>query len=486
MPAFSSELQSIEESRFECSSHIKLQHISGSSINNFKNSADPLRQPINSLRIDLHGYSQEEAREVLIKVIKRAYTNRANNIFIITGRGKHANSNGKRGILKANVPNWLSSPVLSGYIKDIKEEIGAYFVILNHSTIPQENVISELQLSHEDLSLFAHAGSPEAQYVLGVSLLEKNNKEFIKWLRKAASQDHKEALFLLGYAHAMGRNVKYDPSLASQFYERAALLGHESACINLGTMHWSGEAGQVSLKKAKYWYKREARLGSIQSQRQLGIIYFTEKNYSKAFLWNTKAAEEDDAHAQVNLGCMYLDGLATDRNVNFALELFEKSGKGGVSEGWMRLGMAYLNGDGIQKDYTKAAKFLLIAALAGNDSAESDAQYFLSIMFKNGYGFKVDNKIADHWLLKAAKNDHTRAQFAMGLKCEKTDINEALTWHKKASERKHAMASYRLFELYELGIHGIQQDHAIASKYLKKAAREGHFMASTLLRPLHN
>ena len=62
-------------------------------------------------RLDLHGLSQLEARHHLQQFIATALQNGLRNILVITGKGRMG-----QGVLRTNVPQWLSEPPLSHHI----------------------------------------------------------------------------------------------------------------------------------------------------------------------------------------------------------------------------------------------------------------------------------------------------------------------------------------------------------------------------------
>jgi len=62
-------------------------------------------------RLDLHGLSQLEARHHLQQFIATALQNGLRNILVITGKGRMG-----QGVLRTNVPQWLSEPPLSDHI----------------------------------------------------------------------------------------------------------------------------------------------------------------------------------------------------------------------------------------------------------------------------------------------------------------------------------------------------------------------------------
>ena len=62
-------------------------------------------------RLDLHGLNQFEARYHLQQFIAAALQNGLRNILVITGKGRMG-----QGVLRTNVPKWLSVPPLSDHI----------------------------------------------------------------------------------------------------------------------------------------------------------------------------------------------------------------------------------------------------------------------------------------------------------------------------------------------------------------------------------
>jgi DNA-nicking Smr family endonuclease len=58
-------------------------------------------------RVDLHGMTQSEAHSLLLSFLQRAHVNGVRYVLVITGKGF---SSGGDGILRRQVPAWLSTP----------------------------------------------------------------------------------------------------------------------------------------------------------------------------------------------------------------------------------------------------------------------------------------------------------------------------------------------------------------------------------------
>ncbi len=90
--------------------------------------------------LDLHGMTLSEAHPALISFIFSASEAEKRLVIIITGKGKDRDTGGpipiRRGILRHQVPGWLSAPPLAPMILDIREAHqrhgggGAYYVYL--------------------------------------------------------------------------------------------------------------------------------------------------------------------------------------------------------------------------------------------------------------------------------------------------------------------------------------------------------------------
>ena len=74
-------------------------------------------------------------------------------------------------------------------------------------------------------------------------------------------------------------------------------------------------------------------------------------------------------------------------------------------------GVFYVNGQGVPKDYGKAAHWFRLAANQGN----ARAQYSLGLLYYKGQGVPKDHGKGAHWFRLAANQGNARAQFNLGL-----------------------------------------------------------------------
>ncbi|MCW5687670.1 MAG: Smr/MutS family protein [Pseudolabrys sp.] len=72
-------------------------------------------------RLDLHGLTQSEAHDVLLRFLRAASARGARLVLVITGKGvartAHFDDSGReRGVLRRQVPQWLSLPEFRAYV----------------------------------------------------------------------------------------------------------------------------------------------------------------------------------------------------------------------------------------------------------------------------------------------------------------------------------------------------------------------------------
>ncbi|UXX81871.1 Smr/MutS family protein [Roseovarius pelagicus] len=94
-------------------------------------------------RIDLHGMTVDRAHGALTGFILRAHSQGKRLVLVITGKGKRADDDGpipvRQGVLRHNVPHWLSIPPLAQSVMQVSEAHGrhggggAYYVYLRRT-----------------------------------------------------------------------------------------------------------------------------------------------------------------------------------------------------------------------------------------------------------------------------------------------------------------------------------------------------------------
>jgi DNA-nicking Smr family endonuclease len=72
-------------------------------------------------RIDLHGMTQTRAHRVLLRFLQNASSDGLTFVLVITGKGRAADSDSGRGVLRRQVPQWLALPEFRSLVAGFDE-----------------------------------------------------------------------------------------------------------------------------------------------------------------------------------------------------------------------------------------------------------------------------------------------------------------------------------------------------------------------------
>jgi uncharacterized protein len=280
--------------------------------------------------------------------------------------------------------------------------------------------------------------------------------EAMKWYRKAADQNLPLAQFNIGTMYLNGNGVRQDYAEAMKWYRRAADQGLADAHYNLGTMYRDGLGVHQDYVQAHKWYSlaaasvpasetenrtravknrdriaakmttaqiaeaeklaREwkptlsllAEQGNAEAQNKLGLEV---QDDADAVKWFRKAADQDLALAQNNLGSMYREGRGVSQDYAEALRWFRKAADQGSAQAQTNLGFVYMNGLGVPQDYAKAVAWYR----KGAEQGLAEAQNNLGGMYDTGRGVQHDDAEAVKWFRKAADQGLALAQFNLAI-----------------------------------------------------------------------
>ena len=109
------------------------------------------------------------------------------------------------------------------------------------------------------------------------------------------------------------------------------------------------------------------------------------------------------------------------------------------------LGLMYLKGEGVEKDYTKAKEFFENASSYDNDSAN----FNLALMYQTKIGVEEDMQKATDYYRRAVRKNHVQAAFRLALILLKDRTNldgvkEGFYCMLKAAKSGHVMATVQL------------------------------------------
>ena len=257
-----------------------------------------------------------------------------------------------------------------------------------------------------------------------------------------------------------------------------------------GDMNAMCEYGKKLAENRKYddalsWFLKAAEQEYAKAQFNLGVCYFNgygvEMDEKQGFQWFLKAAEQGYAKAQNFVGGCYGKGVGVERDYKEAFQWFLKAAEQGYAEAQCFVGGHYTFGYGVEKDDKEAFQWYLKAAKQGY----VEAQFNLGVCYFNGYGVEKDEKQGFQWFLKAAEQGYAKAQnivgghYADGVGVER-NYKEAFQWFLKAAEQGDAEAQYNVGISYYNG-YGVEKDDKQAFQWFLKAAEHGYVEAQYIL-----
>jgi len=117
------------------------------------------------------------------------------------------------------------------------------------------------------------------------------------------------------------------------------------------------------------------------------------------------------------------------------------------------------------------------------EQGNSDAQYNLAQIYRNGGDVLKGDEKSVKWYRKAAEQGNSDAQYNLGVMYDKgtgvlKDYKQAYKWYRKAAEQSHVDAQYNLALMYLEG-EGVIKDMTKAKYWTEKAIKQGDEQAQT-------
>jgi TPR repeat protein len=223
---------------------------------------------------------------------------------------------------------------------------------------------------------------PHPLFYLGVAFrdgegVEKDEKEAVRWFRKAAEQGYAMAQVELGKVYYYGQGVKKDNTEAIKWYRKAAEQGYSFGQYNLGQAYSEGVGVKEDIVEAVKWWRKAAEQGNVYAQNNLFYTYRDggkglKKDDKEAVKWLRKMAEQGDANSQNRMGRVYVSGFGLKRDLKEAAKWFRKAGEQGNADAQYNLGMMYANGEGVVKNAETAYIWTKLAHDNGLEMAEKN------------------------------------------------------------------------------------------------------------------
>ncbi len=240
-----------------------------------------------------------------------------------------------------------------------------------------------------------------------------------------------------------------------------------------------------------------------------GVANYRAGNYEGALKEWTESAEQGDADAQYNLGCLFLRGEGAPPDRARAREWFRKAADQNESDAMSWL---FTAGGGMETEEERKAFFskklppskkfhlTFVAELANgtlmrwpcstDEKNGAGTQFQIGLMYDTGkMGLPQDDKQAAEWYRKAADRDFAAARTKLaymyaagrGVERNRTEAGKLL---RRAAEQGDTVAQDNVGAMYEQGIYGVMQNLVMAYVMYSHAAAAGNKLSTASLAQL--
>jgi len=161
------------------------------------------------------------------------------------------------------------------------------------------------------------------------SLGMQGSSQQLDALRARAQSGDSKAEVQLGIAYASGDGVATDEKEAVKWFRKAAEKGDAAGEYSLAEMYLMGRGVEQDISQAVNWLSRSAEAGDARAQFNLAALYVqglgVSKDETEAAKWMRKAADQGLAAGQFGIGSMYQDGRGVPRNETEAVKWYRKA-----------------------------------------------------------------------------------------------------------------------------------------------------------------
>lgn len=274
----------------------------------------------------------------------------------------------------------------------------------------------------ECFRMAAEQGDPLAQHSLGSLYLlgdgvPQNNETGVDWIGKAAEQGFPQSECVLGLLCVSGKIVPRDVERGIALLESAGEKGNIDALTFLFSAYRDGDQVEADPDQAFYWLGRMAEEGLPEAQLEVGRTFYLgdlnqEQSFAKAAEWYRKAADGENAEAQLRLTAMMFDGVGMAKDFIAGYRMWIRSMESGSQDAvdlWMEL--MYGDDPAVEENFGAVRDNIL--TLQAADEGDPESQMKMAALCANGVNTAVDFDAAAEWLELAAEGGLAAAKEAL-------------------------------------------------------------------------
>lgn len=222
--------------------------------------------------------------------------------------------------------------------------------------------------------------------------------------------------------------------------------------------------------------KKRAQKGDAQAQSELGHSYLYDHsrlNDKEGYEWVKKAAEQNYAFSQLELGNIFYDPkgyyLDLPQSNEQAFYWWKKAAEQGNAVAQAFLGMCYYEGKGCKTSYKDAFNWFMKSYKGGNKYAA----FRLAECYDRSRGVEYSYEESQRYYEEAAEAGLVDAYYVLGKREKEFSYSKAFKWFSTAAEWGDAKCQYELAILYYWGIN-VLSDSQKAKYWFTKAAEQNH------------
>ncbi len=318
---------------------------------------------------------------------------------------------------------------------------------------------------------------------------EKNLKEAFGWYMRSAKQGQPYASYAVAQMYSKGEYVEHDEKTAQEYYNQA-LSGFlkleadgqadDNLFYKIGAMYKNGLGTEADMNKAIDYFKRSAELNNKNGLYEYGkALLLGDKDMPKAMDFLEKAVRLGNLNAKRFLALEYISGEHIEQDIDKGIEMLTECAVGGDPLSCFMLGRIYFKGEFVNRDLSKAEKYLLMA-----DKDSGHACYYLGKLYQEEEKYDPDKAV--EWLEKAVNYDEIKAYASYSLAKILLEDNKYHDTQKaikllELSAEENNWASFLLGRLYLFGTEDIEKDKEKAMEWLNRSSDDGNVYAQTFL-----
>ena len=322
----------------------------------------------------------------------------------------------------------------------------------------------------------ADLGNSYAMYALSKIYFaegdETDMQKALSWLEKSAKSENPFAQYALGMMYLSGENMARDIDRAVRLFKASAAQDNSFAQYRLGTLYLEGEVVEQNIPEAIKHLRSAAALHNEYAQYRLGRLYlvgeFIDKDEKAGYELVKASADQGHPYAAYLAGQLLRDGTGTEKNEALAESYFDRAfnsfeeseKKDHESSLQYRLAGMLLQGEGCDKDITRAVRYYESSAVQENEYA----QYQLGRLYLEGKKVRKNVKRGTELLTSSADQGNQYAQCALGYKCwGDGNKGKAMKWFKLSAAQGNESAEKAIHDIQHPRVSLRASAHAAAS-----------------------